>query len=122
MRNLIIAIIILGTWSCSEPKQSFLIGNWQAITLLEDGQPVNAELHVVRFHFDQNHQYQFFGTLNYKEAGTYYLDSKYLYTTDTLNQATTEKAVEIVNLTPDSLVIKMNDSGRERVMKLTKIP
>lgn len=120
MRNLMIILVLLNAWSCSEPNKNLIVGNWQAIALQEEGQPVEADIQVVRFHFDDNHQYQFHGTLNYEEAGTYYLNSKYLYTTDTLNQATTEKAVEIMRLTDDSLFIKMNESGRERVLKLVK--
>lgn len=98
-----------------------LVGNWQAIELLEGGQPMEADIQVIRFEFDKNRQYNYFGTLNYKEAGTYSVESKYLYTLDTLNQATTEKAVEILQLTKDSLRLRMNDSGKERLMILKKL-
>jgi hypothetical protein len=121
MKNLIIIFVSLITISCSAPKENMLVGKWQAIELLEGDMPVDIDIEVVQFHFDQNNQYQFHGTLNYKEAGTYYLDSRYLFTTDTINQATTEKAVEITRLTEDSLSIKMNDSGKERIMKLVKV-
>lgn len=121
MRNLIIIFVSLITISCSPPKENMLVGKWQAIELLEGDMPVDIDIEVVQFHFDQNNQYQFHGTLNYKEAGTYYLDSRYLFTTDTINQATTEKAVKITRLTEDSLSIKMNDSGKERIMKLVRV-
>ncbi|MFN7118973.1 MAG: lipocalin family protein [Saprospiraceae bacterium] len=121
MRNLIVVIIILNAFGCADIKQNHLVGNWQGTELLENGRPLEADIQVVRFYFAENNQYQYHGTLNYQEAGTYHLNANYLYTTDTLNQATTEKAVEIVHLTPDSLVIKMNDSGKERIMKLAKV-
>lgn len=121
MQNLIIIFLITIVISCSTPKQNLLVGNWQAIELLEGGMPVDADIEVVRFYFDPQNQYQYHGTLNYKEAGTYYVDDPHLFTTDTINQATTEKAVEIMQLTEDSLAIKMNDSGKERIMKLVKM-
>jgi len=106
---------------CAGVDHNLLVGNWQLIELSEGGAPVEADIQVVRFHFDPNNQYQFHGTLNYKEAGTYYIDEQYLFTVDTLNRATTEKAVQIVHLTPDSLFLKMNDGGKERLMKLVKV-
>lgn len=122
MRNIIAVFILLISISCTTPKEKFLIGNWQAVELLENGTPIeDIDIEVVRFYFDEKKQYQFHGTLNYKEAGTYYIDSRHLFTTDTINQATTEKAVEIVQLTEDSLAIKMNDGGKERIMKLVKL-
>jgi hypothetical protein len=44
-----------------------------------------------------------------------------LYTLDTINQASSEKAVKIVNLTPDSLFLKMNEEGKIRIVKLFKV-
>jgi len=122
MRNTIIALILLIlTNACATLDKNLLVGNWQAIELLEAGQPVEADIQVVRFQFNNHKQYNFFGTLNYHEAGTYDVESKYLYTIDTLNRATTEKAVEILQLTEDSLKLKMNDGGKERLMLLKKM-
>lgn len=121
MKDWITGLICVMLFSCSAPKKDMLVGDWQAVDLVEAGMPVEADIEVVQFHFDKNNQYQYHGTLNYEEAGTYYVESSYLFTTDTLNRATTEKAVEITQLTEDSLFIKMNDGGKERIMKLVKV-
>lgn len=122
MKNSIIALaILLGMSSCAPINKNLLVGSWQATGLLENGQPMDADIEVIHFQFNTNDQYTYAGTLNYHEAGTYAVESKYLYTMDTLNQATTEKAVEIIQLTKDSLRLKMSDGGKERVMFLKKI-
>lgn len=119
--SIIIFIISILLTSCGTVDKNMLVGNWQAVQLLEGGQPMEVDIQVVRFYFNKNQQYNFFGTLNYREAGSYSVESKYLYTLDTINQATTEKVVEIVHLTKDSLRLRMNDSGKERLMVLKKL-
>lgn len=122
MKNLGIGLVLIILMnSCATINKSLLVGKWQAIELLEDGQPMEADIEVIHFQFDKNRQYTYAGTLNYHEAGVYSIESKYLYTLDTLNQATTEKAVEIVQLTKDSLRLRMNDTGKERLMILKKM-
>ncbi|MCB0611509.1 MAG: hypothetical protein KDD12_27555, partial [Lewinella sp.] len=88
--------------------------------ILEEGDTVLVDPAEISLQFRPDDRYLFKSTLNYKEAGTYYLDAQYLFTLDTLNKASTEKAVEIVSLTPDSLHLKMMDNGRERLLKLYK--
>lgn len=96
-----------------------IVGEWAGVAALEEGAPIGVDPSLIRMTFG-NKGYTYNSTLNYREAGSYYIDSKYLYTTDTLNQASTEKAVEIVKLTADSLVLKMNESGRERFLMMEK--
>lgn len=116
----LVMLLCLGASSCAPFREKEIVGDWQATAVLENGMPMDVETQVISFRFHANDYYEFNGTLNYREAGTYYIDSKYLFTTDTINQATVEKAVEIVKLTADSLFIKMNDNGRELLMKLSK--
>ncbi len=107
--------------ACGNSFQNNIIGDWQAVAVLEDEMPLEVNTEVIQFRFDKNHHYTYNGTLKYHEAGTYHIESKYLYTIDTVNRASTEKAVEIVKLTEDSLFLKMNEGGKERIMKLGKI-
>ena len=44
-----------------------------------------------------------------------------LYTLDTVNKASSEKAVQIEMLTCDSLYLKMDANGSERIVKLYKV-
>ena len=106
--------------SCSPVDRGMIVGEWAGIAALEEGASIGVDPSLIRMTFGDK-GYTYSSTLNYREAGAYYIDSKYLYTTDTLNQASTEKAVEIVKLTADSLVLKMNESGRERFLIMEKM-
>lgn len=116
---LIFGIIFLN--SCTSVEEDLLLGDWQASEIMEEGTPLSVNTTEIQLSFNGDDFYLFNSTLNYKEAGSYFIDSKYLFTTDTVNHASTEKAVEIIKLTPDSLILKMNDSGKERLLRLTKM-
>ena len=105
---------------CAPVQEDLIKGSWKGVAILEDGAPLEVDPTVINMSFGDDHSYTYSSTLNYRESGTYYVDSKYLYTTDTLNQATTEKAVEIMGLTTDSLILKMNEEGRERLLKMIR--
>lgn len=105
---------------CAPVQEDLIKGSWKGVAILEDGAPLEVDPTVINMSFGDGNSYTYSSTLNYRESGTYYVDSKYLYTTDTLNQATTEKAVEIVGLTADSLILKMNEGGRERLLKMIR--
>ena len=83
--------------------------------------PIPVPPSEVGFEFSPKGFYNFRSTLNYKEAGTFYVSGSLLYTMDTLNEASTEKSVQIIDLTKDSLFIRMNDEGKERVVKLGRL-
>ncbi|MDX2068134.1 MAG: lipocalin family protein [Haliscomenobacter sp.] len=105
---------------CSPYRQRDLIGEWQAVVISQEGDSLLIDPKVVQFTFNKNEGYTFKSTLNYQESGTYYILNKRLFTIDTLNRASTEKSVEILLLTPDSLHLKMSDAGKGRMMKLVK--
>ena len=107
--------------SCASLKDDLLLGDWQATEIIEEGKALPVNVEEIKLSFKGEDFYLFNSTLNYKEAGSYFLDSKYLFTTDTVNHASTEKAVEVIKLTQDSLVLKMNDSGKERLLRLSKM-
>lgn len=113
-------LALLFLLSCSPAKENFLLGSWEAIEVTEEGQPLGVNVQEIGFTFLDEGRYTYRSTLNYKEAGSYYVESQYLFTTDTVNQATSEKAVEILQLNQDSLFLKMNDNGKERLLKLVR--
>lgn len=106
---------------CEQVENETIKGQWQGVTILEKGNPLEVNPKEIRLNFMANNKYGYQSTLNYQEAGTYHLDKKYLYTIDTVNQASTQKAVEILLLSEDSLHLKMMVEGQERVLKLEKI-
>lgn len=121
MRNLslfILSSILL--MACDGMQEQKLLGTWQGAALLEDDMPMDVNPEIIGFEFFPNGAYQFKSTLNYQEAGTYKVHGDLLYTMDTINEASTEKAVKILTLTQDSLFIKMNAEGKERIIKLFK--
>ncbi len=98
-----------------------LRGNWKAIAIIEEDSTLQIDISTVRFSFDQNGRYNYNGNLNYREAGTYYVEQQYLYTTDTTRNATETKAVELHFLSPDSLFIKMKDNDKNRELRCIRI-
>jgi len=108
--------------SCSPEtnKNQEIFGNWHATQVLEEGRPLAVDTQQIRFHFDADATYRFQSTLNYREAGRYQLENGYLFTTDTLHQASEEKAVQILKLSPDSLHLRMQEAGKERLLKLVR--
>lgn len=116
-----LALMILGIFSCNPYHSDELHGQWQAVSLTEEGDSLAVDPQEIRFEFMEGDQYSFQSTLAYKEAGTFRLDGPYLFTTDTLiNGLQLEKAVAIQSLANDSLVILMQDRGKERILVLVR--
>lgn len=123
MKNtaLLLLAFLFTTLSCSQFEDSLLIGQWKAVELLEENQKLEVPLEEVSLEFGVVNAYFYNSTLNYKEAGTYYFEEPYLFTVDTIHQASSEKAVQVVKLTNDSLHLKMQENGKDRLLKLLKV-
>ena len=115
-----LAVLLLLGVSCSPYTKSDLAGKWQAVSLMEDGDTLAVDLAVINFQFTEAGYYHFNSTLNYEESGTYRLNGPYLYSTDTLDAPYREKAVKIVLLRNDSLLLKMEEMGKERMVLLKR--
>ncbi len=107
--------------ACANIQEKKLLGKWQAASLMEDGMPIPVPPSEIGFEFFEKGYYHFRSTLNYREAGIFSVSGGLLYTMDTINEASTEKSVQILNLTTDSLFLKMNDEGKLRVVKLFRL-
>lgn len=101
------------------PKEE-LYGTWEAVELKEEGKPLNVNLEEIKLSF-QAQIYVFESTLQYKEAGKYRLQSNLLLTKDTLKENVLEKGIEISRLTKDSLRLRMNELGKERLLTMKRI-
>lgn len=106
--------------ACDPYSDADLAGNWKAVEITEEGDSLAVDLSGIRFEFTNDGHYYFHSTLNYEEAGTYRLDGPYLFSTDTTQEISREKAVEIVLLNADSLQLRMQELGKERIMLLKK--
>ncbi|NRB53857.1 MAG: hypothetical protein HRU41_39775 [Saprospiraceae bacterium] len=116
------ALTVLVCSACAQDDdRSLLIGSWTAYDVLEEGESLDINASEIKLDFIDEEVYSYKSTLDYQEAGQYTLQSSYLYTTDTLQDVQgVRKAVEIIQLTPDSLQLRMNDEGKERILKMMK--
>lgn len=106
-------------YSCSPVDDDLLIGEWQATALYEEGDSLAVDVKDISLAFDNN-TYHYTSTLNYRESGSYFINETYLFTIDTVHQASSEKAVEIQLLSADFLHLRMQENGKERLLKLKK--
>jgi hypothetical protein len=117
----LIAAALLLIFGCESWNEKKLCGKWQAASVTENGMPVDVQLDEIGFEFLTNGFYNFHSTLDYREAGTFSLHGDLLYTLDTINEASSEKAVKLITLTHDSLAIKMHEEGHPRILTLYRI-
>ncbi len=97
-----------------------VLGTWQAVSLVENGQPGSTDLSQTKFTFHPTGQYDYQSNVNYKEQGTYYIDGKFLVSKDTLN-AGISKSVRIEFLSADSMLFNMNSNGAPQLLGLKKV-
>lgn len=114
--------LLLALSACKQYEEDQLSGTWRGSAILEADQPLDIEPSNIRLILAPDGSYRYESTLNYQEAGTYFMDQQYLYTMDTINQASTEKAVEIILLNQDSLHLRMNENDKERLLKMVREP
>ena len=118
-KNYIICLLCCVWLSCGGLEKGQLKGKWTAVQLTEEGDSLKVNLEEITLDFREK-GYDFTSTLNYKEAGTYDLKDNLLTTLDSLNVDQQEKVVEITKLQNDSLFIRMNEGGKERVLVMTR--
>ncbi len=112
-------LLLLLFVSCNQFSNSKLAGNWQAVEVIQDN-PLEVDLSQVNFEFHESGNYRYNGTLGYKEAGYYEIGDNKLLTIDTINEGSSQKFVEILKLTKDTLSLRMLENGNSRLLKLVK--
>lgn len=106
---------------CAQYSASDLVGNWEAISLTEEGDSLQVNLAEIGFEFNEQGGYNFSSTLNYEEAGTFRIDGPFLYSIDTTSSLGREKAVKIETLNLDTLTIRMREGSKDRLLTLQKV-
>lgn len=114
------AALLLTLTACGPYQKKDLIGKWEAVKVLEEGQPLPVNHQEISFVFYPNSSYTFTSTLNYKESGFFSIEGRLLYTLDTLHKDASEKAVEIDDVTRDSLKLNMLEGSKRRTLILVK--
>lgn len=113
-----IFILLFAVSSCSPFKVETLIGDWQADAVLESNIPLEVDVSEISFSFHEDLNYDYYSTIGYSESGQFQIDKNLLITKDTTRANASEKKVQILILTQDSLHIKMNNRGKLRIMQL----
>jgi hypothetical protein len=112
-------LLFLFAIGCSNPLEDAVLGNWTASSITEEGKSLDVNTGEVKLNLRENGQYEYYSTLNYKESGSWFLDENLLFTNDTIHKAG-QKAVLILETKPDTIVLKMVENGKERLLTLAK--
>jgi hypothetical protein len=116
----LLALGFLALSACSNAEEKALTGKWQGYELLEEGETLPLDASEISFEFGADRTYAFSGTLNYREAGAFRIQGEYLFTRDTLNEGSVEKAVLLSDISPDTLILKMREGEKDRILKLRR--
>lgn len=119
-RPFLYLLLAVGCCACGEDPTLPLIGDWQAVSVTENGDSLRLDPTEVGFTFRPDQRYHFRSTLKYTEAGTWSYDRGFLIAQDTTQPNTPERVVEVEKLTPDTLLLRMMEGTAERHLLLLK--
>lgn len=98
-------------------KNPMLIGSWEGVEWLVEGQPSGQDATQVGFEFLENGAYSArFGAD--QQSGVWRTDGNKLYTTE---QGKKEIMVKILQLDAQVLQFEMNRGGQQETLKLAKV-
>ena len=111
--------IFLSFSSCNFIANYQIVGVWKATEIFENDKILKDKtLENIILQFNDEGNYSYEGTLNYKEAGKFNVSSNSLFLTN--NQLKEEKELHIESLNSKKLVLLMEDSGKTRKMVFSK--
>jgi hypothetical protein len=110
--------ILLSFNSCNFIANYQIVGVWKATEIFENDKLLKDKtLENIILQFNDEGNYSYEGTLNYKEAGKFNVSSNSLFLTTQLKE---EKELHIESLNSKKLVLLMEDSGKTRKMVFSK--
>jgi hypothetical protein len=110
--------ILLSFSSCNFIANYQIVGVWKATEIFENDKILKDKtLENIILQFNNEGNYSYEGTLNYKEAGKFKINSNSLFLTTQLKE---EKELHIESLNSKKLVLLMEDSGKTRKMVFSK--
>ena len=110
--------ILLSFSSCNFIANYQIVGVWKATEIFENDKILKDKtLENIILQFNDEGNYSYEGTLNYKEAGKFKVNSNSLFLT---TQSKEEKELHIESLNSKKLVLLMEDSGKTRKMIFSK--
>ncbi len=121
LKYALLGLALLWGQACSDdPADDPLIGHWEAYAAQEEGRDMAVNLDEISLQFEPDGTYHFNTTLNRQEAGKFSRRKDRLTTQDTLATGAEPKTVQIALLEADTLVLLMQDSGKERKLSLRR--
>jgi hypothetical protein len=115
-----LVVLVLLLFHCGEREDAQLMGEWEAVQVLEKGDSLLLDPAEVGFSFLPDNRYSYRSTLRYQEAGTWRYDNGFLFAQDTTRDGSAERIVAVEKLTADSLVLRMRADTTEHIMTLLK--
>lgn len=110
--------ILLSFSSCNFIANYQIVGVWKATEIFENDKILKDKtLENIILQFNDEGNYSYEGTLNYKEAGKFKVNNNSLFLTI---QSKEEKELHIESLNSKKLVLLMEDSGKTRKMVFSK--
>jgi hypothetical protein len=106
-------------FTCKKIDETLLHGEWKVSSMIEKGKLTDKGAEQATFNFMPNGAYTY-NIPYYNEAGNFHTKDGKLYTTDTLNSDRIEKVVRVLNITPDSLILEMNNAGVPQILNCYK--
>jgi len=103
------------TYSLIFPKSFFIMA------MDQNGEIKDLSDNDVWFKFNPNGTYEYSTNNSYRESGHYRMRAKVLYTTDTISNASIEKAVRLAVINNDSIHFEMNSKGVAQTLQLTRL-
>lgn len=118
MSKLIFLLTLLSLSSCNFIANYHIVGVWKATEIFENEKKLKDKtLENIILQFNDEGDYSYEGTLNYKEAGKFKVGRDRLFLS---NQLKEEKELYIASLNSKKLILLMEDSGKTRKMIFSK--
>jgi hypothetical protein len=120
--RVISCLLLAGVLLHCTREEKLLVGDWQAVSVTENGDSLRLNPAEIGFTFREDKRYSFRSTLRYSEAGRWRYDHGFLFATDTTHPGLPERIVAIDRLTLDSLILRMRADSAEREVVLLRSP
>ena len=117
MRVLPLLVLISAFFiACNSNNKELMIGNWNAVSFIQEDSTYQIDLSRVQLSFDELGNYCYSSNLKHDECGHYKLQKNFLLLSDTLNQGQTEKNLFFEFISEDSLLIKMKQNELDQTL------
>jgi hypothetical protein len=105
--------------ACEHHSPEALTGDWRADVVVEEGDTIEMDLASVSLSFTQDQHFKYKHTQRDSLAGSYNL-SKGLIKLFVTDPATDTIIIQLANLNENSMILRMNHEGKERLVTLIK--